>query len=280
MKRTMTRIACLTAVASAAGASSAPAQTTAEPRAVPAAQTTSVGVDYGLDYFTNDLDPWHLASLSVARRGALGSIIGRVNAARRFGRSGAQVEADAYPRLGEHTYAYLNAGYSGSAIFPDLRFGAELYANLPDAWEASAGVRQLRFGGAPVTLLTGTVGRYVRNAWISVRPTVRHRDDGYSASASVTARQYFADADNYVGARVGVGSAPSDRLTPNEAATREQSWSASLQGSRTLRPRTTLTGSLGTESETLRAGAKRNRVTANVGLRFDVGRAGGRADAR
>src|SRR4029453_8623008 len=71
----------------------------------------SVGVEYEYVHFEGDLEPWRLASLSVKQGTPLGPVIGRVNYADRFGEAGVQLEADAYPRLGRSTYAYLNAGY-------------------------------------------------------------------------------------------------------------------------------------------------------------------------
>lgn len=102
---------------------------------------TYAGAEYNYVYFHGDLDPWQMAALSLGNRGTRGTFIGRVNLAQRFGEQGAQVELDVYPRLSEKLYAFLNIGYSGADIFPEWRSGAELFAALPDAWEASAGYR-------------------------------------------------------------------------------------------------------------------------------------------
>jgi YaiO family outer membrane protein len=191
-----------------------------------------------------------------------------VNLASRFGEQGAQIELDAYPRLGEKLYAFFNLGYSGSDIFPEWRSGAELFAALPDAWEASAGYRQLRFEGAPpVTLITGAVGKYFGNSWISARPYVRVGDNGTGTTVVVTGRRYFADADNYIGARLSAGSSPSERATPAEV-NRNDSWAAALQGSRTLRPRVVGNWSVGVEREELSASATRRRIDLILGLRY------------
>ncbi len=145
--------------------------------------TLSVGADYSYQSFGGDIDAWQLAALTVGRRTADGSVFARVNYANRFGSSGEQLEVDAYPRLSKNMYAYLNLGYSASDIFPAWRSGAELFASLPEAWEASLGYRQLRFNGTPVTMITGAVGKYVGNYWFSLRPYVRPKDTGTSASA-------------------------------------------------------------------------------------------------
>lgn len=231
---------------------------------------TFAGAEYNYVYFHGDLDPWQMASLSLGNRGTRGTFIGRVNLASRFGEQGAQAELDAYPRLSEKVYAFLNIGYSGADIFPEWRSGAELFAALPDAWEASAGYRQLRFEGVPpVTLITGAVGKYFGNSWISARPYVRVGDNGTGTTVVVTGRRYFADADNYIGARISAGSSPSERATPAEV-NRNDSWSAAVQGSRTLRPRVVGSCSVGVEREELSATTTRKRVDLILGLRVQL----------
>ena len=230
---------------------------------------TYAGVEYNYVHFQDDLDPWRMITLSQGQRGAWGTIITRVNIATRFQSNGVQGEVDVYPRINDKVYAFVNIGYSGAAIFPKWRSGGELFASLPRAWEVSAGYRQLRFNGLPVTLLTGAVGKYIGNSWISARPYVRVRDDGVAASVGVTGRKYFADADNYIGARVSAGSSPSERSTPAEV-NRSNSWSAAVQGSRSLRPRIVANWSTGFEREELSATTARKRIDVTLGLRFQL----------
>ena len=232
------------------------------------AASSSLAVDYTLDYFQGTIDPWHTVALSAGHRTEKGSIIGRLNLANRFATSGVQIEADAYPSLGDHAYAYLNVGYSGSTIFPNWRSGGEVFASLPDALEASLGFRQLRFGGAPITLLTGSVGKYTGNYWFSLRPFVREKDTGLSASATLTVRRYYEDTNDYIGMRVGYGSTPTDRLTSVDL-TRTSSASAGVHGSRTIRPRTFGTWSFGYDREELTPGRFRNRWELSGGLKFE-----------
>ena len=230
-------------------------------------QSTTFGLDYSYATFQGDIDPWHVAAASIAHRSSAGAIIGRVNIANRFATKGMQFEADAYPRVSERVYGYLNAGYSRSAIFPEWRFGGELFTTLPDAWEGSLGFRQLRFDGAPVTLLTGSLGKYAGNYWVSLRPYVRDKVDGLSASANLTARRYYTDADNYVGFRIGYGSTPSDPLTSRELI-RTSSISTGVHGSRLIRSRTIGTWLLTYEREELSSTRTRNRWEIGGGLKL------------
>ncbi len=228
---------------------------------------TYVAGDFSYVDFRGTIDPWRLASLSFGHATSAGSIVGRLNYANRFATSGAQGEVDAYPRLNASTYAYLNAGYSASDIFPQWRFGGELFRSLPNAWEASLGFRQLRFGGPPVTLLTGAVGRYSGNYWVSVRPYVRVKPTGTSASAGITARRYFADGNHYFGARASYGSSPSDRVTPDEVS-RTSSYSADLHGSGGPWLRAIATWAIGFEREELSPRRFRRSWTGTTGMKF------------
>lgn len=228
---------------------------------------TFLATEFSYVPFQGDMDAWQLGSLSLGRRDLRGTFIARANYARRFGTAGTQIEVDAYPRLSQSFYAYLNAGYSGATVFPEWRFGGELFANFPNAWEGSAGFRQLRFSGPDVTLYTGSVGKYVGNYWLSLRPFVRSMDAGTSTSATLTGRRYFADADHFVGARVGFGSSPSDQITPQDIQ-RTNSFSIGLHGSGGPWESVIASWSAGYDREELSAGQTRRSWPVSVGLMF------------
>jgi YaiO family outer membrane protein len=256
------------AMFSVALASTAAAQGEPDQRPLPKPLRT-LGVDYGYANYQGDIDAWHLASISIGDRRAWGAVAGRLNLARRFATNGAQAEVDAYRSLGKRAYGYLNAGYSRTAVFPDWRWGGEYFRSLPRAYEASLGVRRLHFGGPPVTLFTGAVGRYTGNYWLSLRPFVRDKSSGVSAAASLTARRYRQDPDNYVGARIGYGSSPSDDIIASQL-TRTSSMQVALNGSGAASTRAVTTWSLGFEREELSPSEFRNRWGFGVGakLRF------------
>lgn len=172
-----------------------------------------IRVAYTYDFFEKKLnqDPWQLAAISYGRKTAIGTLIGRVNRAERFGQTGYQFEMDAYPGITENNYAYLNAGYSNATIFPQTRFGAEWYHSFPKAFEGSLGMRALYFTGSGTYMLTGSVGKYSGNYWISLRSFVIPSSTGTTASGSLQMRRYFSDPENYVGVRVGYGISPDER---------------------------------------------------------------------
>ena len=172
-----------------------------------------VRLAYSYDSFekNSNQDPWHLVALSYGRKTKVGTIIGRVNWAERFGSKGVQYEVDGYPHFSENNYAYLNVGYSNLTIFPKIRTGAEWYHSFPKAFEGSLGMRALFFSNSDTYMLTGTVGKYTGNYWFSFRSYLIPSSSGTSVSGSIQTRRYFADAEDYIGLRIGYGISPDDR---------------------------------------------------------------------
>ena len=111
------------------------------------AALNKIGISYDYFYFDKQFaDPWHLVSLDYSRLTKMGSIIGRINYANRFGKNGVQYEVDAYPHISKTFYAYANFGYSENVgVFPQWRAGFSLYANLPRSFELELGSRFLYF---------------------------------------------------------------------------------------------------------------------------------------
>jgi len=180
-------------------------------------QQHKVSLSYRSDTFgrgESSYGPWHLFSFELSRKFKRGSIIGRVNHARRnFGsgvKSGSQFEVDAYPKITKGIYAYLNAGYSSSFVFPKYRLGGEIYTNLPASFELSLGVRYLDFVSSSVLIYTGNLGKYYKNYWFSFRPFITSKPSGFSFSGIFLIRRYFSDEDNYLTLLAGFGSSPTE----------------------------------------------------------------------
>ena len=182
-------------------------------------------INYTYDYFTNagyDKDPWHMVYLQYSRKTPIGSVVGRVNWAYRFGGDAFQYEVDAYPSTGKKSYLYLNYGFSDEDIFPNHRAGLEWYRSFPLAFEGSLGGRLLYFEGSKgVKIYTGSIGKYLGNYWFSLRSYVTPGEESASVSGSLSVRRYFADAEDYIGLRVGGGRSPDERrllLFDNQSA--------------------------------------------------------------
>jgi YaiO family outer membrane protein len=170
-------------------------------------------ITFNYDYTSFDKQfekPWQLASLAYGRSTGFGSVIGRVNVANRFGENGVQAEVDAYPRINKTFYCYANVGYSGNVgVFPNVRAGFSLYANLPKSFEAEAGVRYLYFTSTTV-VYTFAVGKYYKNFLFTARTYQTPSNLGFSQSYSLSGRYFLKGADDYVGLSMGSGISPDD----------------------------------------------------------------------
>jgi len=171
----------------------------------------TVRLSYTMDYF--DQAYYHtrqITSLSYGRKTKFGKVIARVNMANRFGDTGFQYEMDAYPKISENNYGYLNYGFSQSSVFPKNRMGLEWYHSFPKAFEGSLGMRMLYFSSSNVDIYTAYLGKYVGNYWISLRSFVTPGTTGTSVSGLFLMRRYFSDPENYIGLRLGYGVSPDD----------------------------------------------------------------------
>jgi len=174
-------------------------------------QNYSLTASFTNDSFSEVFDPWNAGYMQLSRSTPIGSVIGRINLANRFGSTGIQPEIDFYPSIAEGWYGYLNFGFTSSSIFPATRYGAEIHRRLPRGMEASLGLRHLRFSASTVTIFTGSLTKYYGNWMFTARPYMTPSDVGFSRSASLLARRYFGDADNYITARGGLGFSPEER---------------------------------------------------------------------
>ena len=205
-------------------------------------------LSYRTDQFIDIFDPWHFVELDLKRETAIGSVIGRIRYANRFSRNGMQYEIDAYPSIADGLYAYLNAGISDASIFPDYRFGFNLYKSLPNSFEADAGLRYLNFGDSDVTVLTGALSKYYGNYYFTARTYITPKNTGTSSSFSLQARKYFRSAEHYINLRAGYGSAQ-EELRFEELTQRLNSWSISARIMWELSAKTQIGGSIGYDSE-------------------------------
>lgn len=161
-----------------------------------------------IDVFDVVFDPMSYASISYGVKTKYGSIIPRINYSNRFQINGMQAEVDAYPKFSKKLYAYLNYGFSESTIYPNHRAGAELYANLPNAMEASLGIRYLNFDNQNIFIFTGSYGLYTGNYFFSVRPYVTPSDENiFNVSGNLLVRKYLKDKYNFIGINASYGFA-------------------------------------------------------------------------
>lgn len=190
-------------------------------------KSTKFTVGYDEDRFDRDLDTWHLYQLSLSQKTSLGTVVGRLNRAERFGDTGYQGEVDFYPSLGDGKYLYLNLGYANSYIFPQWRSGAEYYQSLPASSEFSLGIRLLQFDGEPVKIYTGSLSKYFGSFLVTLRPFYVPDTIGDSWSGSLALRYYIND-DEYVSVSTGTGVASAEDV--NLQIFEQHSQKASIDG--------------------------------------------------
>ncbi len=178
--------------------------------------TNNLSVSYALDHFSEIYDPMHYYTLQYSKETARGSIVGRLNVNEKFRIYGTQFELDAYPSITDGLYAYLNAGYSGSSIFPGWRYGAQLYKSLPLSFEVSAGIRSLKFGEQFTHIYTGSVGKYFGNSFLFFVPYLIPADEGLSKSGNLTYRYYGSTEDLFFAVTAGMGFSPEINRFGNE----------------------------------------------------------------
>lgn len=170
-------------------------------------RNNTIGITAAVDLYSEVFDPMQYYTLSYGRQTKHGSIIAKFNFNRRFNENGTQVELDMYPKIAKGLYAYLNVGVANTFLFPDLRYGAELYKSLPKSFEVSLGFRSLQYD-TTTNIYTGSIGWYTGNSYLSFRPYFTPSDNGTSTSGTFTYRKYRSDANNYLGFTFGMGFSP------------------------------------------------------------------------
>lgn len=165
------------------------------------------GIKSSVDVYSKVFDPMQFHTLKLSRLTKYGSIIGKLNLSRRFNENGAQFEVDLYPKITKGLYAYLNLGLANTFLFPDVRYGAELYKSLPHSLEVSLGFRTLKYSST-TNIYTGALGWYTGNSYWSFRPYFTPGDGGTSTSAALNYRKYRSNAENYISFSYSMGVSP------------------------------------------------------------------------
>lgn len=235
----------------------------------------SVHLEY--ENFDSSRSPWGLISLEYTRKIPSATLIGRLNQAHRFGTNDVQLEFDAYPKLWEKAYAYLNIGRASSGtandgLFPDWRYGLEFFQGLPAHFEVSAGMRYLDFPSTRVTIWTGSVAYYWKDWWFAIRPYHSHSHsegptgevDSDSTSGAFFARWYFGQPIEYLQLSAGKGSGIETGEVTNAA--RLDDWYVQAEARKLVGRRTMIRAGLGFRSGEELSGNTIHSVVAKVGV--------------
>lgn len=170
----------------------------------------SIKLDYA--HFDKQFpDDWRFGSLEYVKGGKNVAYVFRINWADRFGKQGLLYEADAYPKISRKFYIYTNLGYSPDVgVFPKWRSGLSLYANLPHAYEAEAGVRYLYYTSSAY-FYTLYLGKYYKSFLFGGRTYLAPSSTGFGHAYVATARYYFGGVDDYINVTASSGVSPDDR---------------------------------------------------------------------
>ncbi|OXA76207.1 hypothetical protein B0A65_20020 [Flavobacterium frigidimaris] len=162
--------------------------------------------------------PWHFVSADYVRQRSWGSLIGRVNYARRLSSnavmsSGLQFEAESYLFAKKSNYHYIDFAYSQDDAFPEWRFGYSYFHTFNKGWEADLGARYLIMqDNSDLKTLNIGVGKYLGSFWVNLRSYIQK--DG--TSFTVTSRYYYKTKYDYATLIAGYGTSPDDRTRAAE----------------------------------------------------------------
>lgn len=232
-------------------------------------------LSFNTDFFDKNNSPQKLASGEIGRSFTFGSIAYRATYAERFNTKGLQSEVDGYLRFVKSNYFYLNVGFSDSKIFPEVRAGAEIYQKIPAGFELSGGFRYLQFSNPGTKIYTASLGNYFRNYWFSVRvyltPKTTIETNDFLKKSSQTLilniRNYFGDADNYFGIRLGQGQSPDERKITDAGIQRLKSLQGGIEYQRLAFGRWVIKGDLGYSKEEVRASTFQQRISIGIILK-------------
>lgn len=175
-----------------------------------------LGGGYLYNYYSSNNNPLNGVTLRYSRLTSVGRMIFNNHNFNRFGKWGHQFEVDAYPRLMKGVYAYANAGYSRTSLFPKYRAGFEPFISLPYSLELSLGFRYLQFVNSDVLMYSGSLGKYYKNHWLNLRTFIIPKEVSFSRTFLLEYRYYGKNQDNFWFLRTGYGASPDDQsLNPN-----------------------------------------------------------------
>jgi YaiO family outer membrane protein len=225
----------------------------------------NINVNYSVDAFDKG-KPWHYASIEYLNKFNFGAVIVRVNRSERFGKSGIQLEADAYPLLGKTSYAYLTTSVSWDSLFPKYKAAAEVYTSLGGGYEVSAGVRYIKPYGSNVVIGSASVNKYWSDFLLSFRPYLAFSESKAYPSVSGAFKWYFG-AHSFAGITGSVGNTPDEPSANNlDNIYSLTSRSISLEVQNPLAGKLYVKSRAGLEHEEYTKDKFRDRFTAGIGF--------------
>lgn len=135
-----------------------------------------------------------------------------LNGEKIFEKPSYQLEIDAYPKLDNKSYLYLNYGVGKGSFFPSHRVGAEYFRGLISGFESSAGIRYMYWDNS-ILFLTGSISKYIDSYWLSFRPYFSIKNNIFSDAYIFETRKYYGIYNSYIFGSVIFGDSPDQPLT-------------------------------------------------------------------
>jgi YaiO family outer membrane protein len=164
--------------------------------------------NYNYDWLSDKRETQKESLLQLRSPTPLGSVIGRLSRADRFGVHSYQLEMDAYPHFRPGTYAYVNVGFSPDQnLYPDYRVGFDLNQSVGHGFEVSGGYRRLQFSSG-TNIATFAVYKYWGNWMFWGRGYFTPDELGTSRTGVWAARRFFGSEGlhDYAELRVSRGA--------------------------------------------------------------------------
>jgi YaiO family outer membrane protein len=175
------------------------------------------GVAESTIFYSDKRSSWHETAVNISRRFTAGWVTATISHANWFGENSNLIDLQSYPSLGKGRYAFFDAAFSPDhTLYAHRRFGAEIFQSLGKGFEASAGVRYMRFNDN-VLLYTASVGKWFGNYWILARTYIEPSSTFVTSNSyQLQLRKYYNDADHFIGMRLGEGASPFEVQSIND----------------------------------------------------------------
>ncbi len=181
--------------------------------------SNAIGISYYFDFFKKPyIARRHMVSLQYTKITRFAPISGRLNIGNNifngkqvFDSPSYQAEIDAYPRLGEKSYLYLNYGIGTGDFFPTHKGGLEYFKGLNKGFGLSIGGRYMYWDNS-IYFLTGSISKYFGDYWLSFRPFFTIKEDILSNAYLFENRKYFGRYNSYLFGLVVFGDSPDQPL--------------------------------------------------------------------
>ncbi len=172
-------------------------------------QKNMLSVGYlNTSFGSSGFSPWHLAYVEYLRTTKRSAYLGRINYAALPENQALQVEMEAYPKINQRSYLYLNTGFSrGKSIFPVARFGGEFYHEFKQ-YSVSIGTRYLHFNPARVLMLTGHFSVNFKEWKIAYRPFLVNQQSDWFQSHILSFRKSFETKESFIQLELQSGGMP------------------------------------------------------------------------